>query len=167
MNGIDGSFGVILPNILPNGVRRVERRSLATGSLVVFATDADGIWPSGVNTINPSGGITELVLGGTDVRWTTSVQKTSPIPYEYILCQNYPNPFNPSTMIKYQLPQMSYVTLQVYDILGRVVTTLVHETKQAGYYSVEFNAASLSSGIYFYRIIANTFTQSKQMMLIK
>ncbi len=167
VNGIDGSFGVILPNILPNGVRRVERRSLATGSLVVFATDADGIWPSGVNTINPSGGITELVLGGTDVRWTTSVQKTSPIPYEYILCQNYPNPFNPSTMIKYQLPQMSYVTLQVYDILGRVVTTLVHETKQAGYYSVEFNAASLSSGIYFYRIIANTFTQSKQMMLIK
>jgi len=167
VNGIDGSFGVVLPNILPNGVRRVERRSLATGAIVVFATDADGVWPSGVNTINPTGGTTELVLSGTDVQWTTSVQNINTIPHEYTLFQNYPNPFNPSTTIKYQLPQMSYVTLQVYDILGREVAMLVHETKQAGYYSVEFNAASLSSGIYFYKLTASTFTQTKQMMLVK
>jgi hypothetical protein len=152
---------------LPNGVRRVERRSLATGALVVFATDADGVWPSGVNTINPFGGTTDLVLSGTDVQWTTSVEKISPIPSEYTLFQNFPNPFNPSTTIKYQLSQTSYVTLQVYDILGRVVTTLVHETKQAGFYSMEFNAASLSSGIYFYKLTAGTFTQTRYMMLVK
>jgi len=167
VNGINGSFGVVLPNRLPNGVRRVERRSLATGALVVFATDADGVWPSGVNTINPFGGTTDLVLSGTDVQWTTSVEKISPILSEYTLFQNFPNPFNPSTTIKYQLSQTSYVTLQVYDILGRVVTTLVHETKQAGFYSMEFNAASLSSGIYFYKLTAGTFTQTRYMMLVK
>ena len=167
VDGIDGSFGVVLPNILPNGVRRIERRSLATGAIVVFATDADGVWPSGVNTINPSGGTTELVLSGTDVQWTTGVQNTNMIPENFALSQNYPNPFNPSTTIKYQLPQMSYVTLRVYDILGREVTTLVNETKQTGYYSVEFNAASLSSGIYFYKITAGSLTISKQMILVK
>ena len=167
VNGINGSFGVVLPNILPNGVRRVERRSLATGAVAVFATDADGIWPSGVDTRNPSGGTAELVLAGTDVQWTTSVQNLSTLPQEYTLFQNYPNPFNPSTTIKYQLPRMSYVTLQIYDILGRKVSTLVNEIKQAGYYSVAFDAASLSSGFYFYKITANTFTQTKQMMLIK
>ena len=152
---------------MPNGVRRVERRSLATGAVAVFATDADGIWPSGVDTRNPSGGTAELVLAGTDVQWTTSVQNLSTLPQEYTLFQNYPNPFNPSTTIKYQLPRMSYVTLQIYDILGRKVSTLVNEIKQAGYYSVAFDAASLSSGFYFYKITANTFTQTKQMMLIK
>jgi len=167
VNGVNGAFGIVLPNMLSNGIRRIEQRSLANGTVVASATDADGVWPSGANTVNPSGGTTEIILTATDVQGTTSVQKISPIPYEYTLCQNYPNPFNPSTTIKLQLPQMSYVTLQVYDILGREVTTLVNEMKQAGYYSVEFNAASLSSGIYFYRVIAGTFTQTKQMMLVK
>ena len=89
------------------------------------------------------------------------------IPHEFTLSQNYPNPFNPTTTINYQLPKMSYVTLRVYDILGRLVTTLVNDTKKAGYYSVEFNAASFSSGIYLYKLTASTFTLTKQMMLIK
>ncbi|MCX6122882.1 MAG: T9SS type A sorting domain-containing protein [Ignavibacteriales bacterium] len=167
VNGVNGAFGVVLPNALANGVRRIEQRSLLTGSIIAAATDADGIWPSGVNTVNPAGGTTEIVLAPTDVQLTTDVQHMSSKPEDFALFQNYPNPFNPSTMIKYQLPQMSNVTLLVYDILGREVTTLVHETKKAGYYSVEFNAASLPSGIYFYKLTAGKSAQTKQMILVR
>jgi hypothetical protein len=167
VNGIDGSFGVVLPNVLLQGVRRVERRSLATGAMVVFAMDDDGIWPSGVNTISPSGGAMELVLAGTDVQWTSTVQSLSTNPLEFILFQNYPNPFNPSTTITYRLSRKSHVNLQVYDALGRDITTLVHETEEAGNYSLDFNAASLSSGIYFYTLTAGTMTQAKRMILVK
>lgn len=68
VNGLDGAFGLVIPNNLPNGIRRVERRSLSDGSLVTFATDEDGVWPSGVTTVNPAGGATEMVLQGGDVR---------------------------------------------------------------------------------------------------
>ena len=173
VDGIDGSFGVVLPNNLPNGVRRVERRSLTTGAIVVFATDDNGIWPSGVNTVNPSGGTTELVLAGTDVRWTTSVQNTSMIPDKYLLSQNYPNPFNPTTIIKYQLPVVSKLSLKVYDVLGREITTLVDAVMNAGYYSVSFDGADFASGIYFARITATPqngtapFTNTIKMLITK
>jgi len=89
----------------------------------------------------------------------------------YMLEQNYPNPFNPSTTISYQLPQNAFVTLKVYNILGREVATLVNEEKNAGRYTVTFNAAginsSLSSGVYFYRIQAGSFTDCKKLMLVK
>jgi hypothetical protein len=172
VNGIDGSFGAILPNVLPNGVRRVERRSLATGGVAVFASDDDGIWPSGVNTINPSGGTVELVLAGTDVQWATRVQSSNINPLEFILFQNYPNPFNPSTVINYQLKEVSLVKLKVFDILGREATTLVDEVKNAGYYTATFDGSRLSSGIYFIRMIALTkkgmpIIQMKKMQLVK
>jgi hypothetical protein len=92
---------------------------------------------------------------------------------EYNLFQNYPNPFNPVKMINYQLPNDSKVTLKVYDILGKEITTLVNEYKGAGKYSVEFsagscgNAANLPSGIYFYELRANDFATSKKMILLK
>ena len=67
VNGISGAFGMVLPNMLSNGIRRIEQRSLANGAVVVAATDADGIWPSGANTVNPSGGTTEIILTGKDL----------------------------------------------------------------------------------------------------
>jgi hypothetical protein len=172
VNGIDGSFGAVLPNILPNGVRRVERRSLVTGAVVVFATDDDGIWPSGVNTINPSGGTVELVLAGTDVQWATTVQSLNMNPQEFILFQNYPNPFNPSTVIDYQLKEASLVKLKVFDMLGREAATLVDEVKNVGYYTAIFDGSRLSSGIYFTLMIAQTkkgmpIIQMKKMQLVK
>jgi autotransporter-associated beta strand protein len=88
-------------------------------------------------------------------------------PEVFALNQNFPNPFNPTTEISYQLPVTGYVSLKVYDILGREVATLVDEVKSAGYQSVDFNASALSSGTYFYRITAGAFTQSKQMMFVK
>ena len=88
------------------------------------------------------------------------------------LYQNYPNPFNPSTKIKYALPERAEVQIKVYDILGRVVTELVNESKQAGFYEATFNASNLSTGVYIYRIKAFNgerllFSESKRMILMK
>ena len=89
------------------------------------------------------------------------------IPSKFELNQNYPNPFNPSTLISYSLPQNSFVTLKVYDILGREVGTLVDEFKLAGKYEVEFNASKLTSGLYIFRISSGNFQDAKKMVLMK
>jgi len=89
------------------------------------------------------------------------------IPKEFSLQQNYPNPFNPETVISYQLPANSSVSLKVHDVLGREVSTLVNEIQSAGSYKVNFNASNLSSGIYFYKFQAGEFTQTKKMILVK
>lgn len=88
-------------------------------------------------------------------------------PYAFSLRQNYPNPFNPSTTIDFSIPNSSKVELKVYDLLGREVATLVNEYKQAGNYSVQFNALSLASGVYFYKIASGNFQDVKKMILIK
>ena len=84
-----------------------------------------------------------------------------------MLHQAYPNPFNPSTTIKYQVPDISFVTLKVFDVLGSEKIILVNEEKEAGSYSVEFNATTLPSGIYFYRLQAGDFVETKKMVLMK
>jgi hypothetical protein len=89
------------------------------------------------------------------------------IPVEYELAQNYPNPFNPSTKISWQLPVGSHQTLKIYDVLGNQVATLVDEYKQAGTYEVEWDATGLPSGIYFYQLKADSFVETKKMVLIK
>ena len=89
------------------------------------------------------------------------------IPLAYKLQQNYPNPFNPTTRISYEIPKSSFVTIKVYDVLGREVTTLVNEEKTAGIYSVQFNGSNLASGIYFYRIQAGDFVQTNKLVLMK
>jgi len=85
----------------------------------------------------------------------------------FYLYQNYPQPFNPSTKIKYQLPEVSTVTLKIYDVLGKEVATLVNETKSAGTYEVVFDATGLTSGIYFYTLNAGSFSETKKMILTK
>jgi hypothetical protein len=96
-------------------------------------------------------------------------------PEEFILQQNYPNPFNPNTVISYQLPVSSFVTLKVYDILGNEIVTLVNEELASGNYKVEFNADRISSGIYFYTLNAGSpstgsgqgFIETRKMILLK
>ncbi len=92
---------------------------------------------------------------------------TSSIPKDYGISQNYPNPFNPSTIINYQIPTNNFVTLKVYDILGKEVTTLVNGEVKAGTYQVNFDASSLSGGIYFYKLTAGNYSKIKKMMLLK
>ena len=89
------------------------------------------------------------------------------IPATFELKQNYPNPFNPSTKISYALPKEGIVSLKIYDVLGKEVATLVNENKLAGYYEVEFNASSFASGLYFYKIEAGNFAETRRMLLIK
>jgi hypothetical protein len=89
------------------------------------------------------------------------------MPKDYSLSQNYPNPFNPVTKIEFGLPKQSFVTLKVYDLLGREVASLVNDTKQAGYYSVDFDAGALSSGVYIYRLSAGSFMQTMRMVVVK
>jgi hypothetical protein len=86
---------------------------------------------------------------------------------DFNLTQNYPNPFNPTTNIDFRIPQSGYVSLKVYDALGEEVATLVNGVRPAGNYTVNFNAASLASGVYFYRLKAGNFTQNRKMILLK
>lgn len=92
---------------------------------------------------------------------------TSGIPTAFGISQNYPNPFNPNTTIKYQVPKSIKVTLRVYDLLGRLVTTLADGVQDAGYYSVEWNAINYASGVYFYKMTAGNFESVKKLVLIK
>jgi len=89
------------------------------------------------------------------------------IPKEYSLFQNYPNPFNPSTSIKFDIPNLSYVKLLIYDITGREIAVLVNTELQPGSYDYKWNASQFASGIYFYKIKAGDFSQVKRMILIK
>ncbi len=103
---------------------------------------------------------------------TTSIitgmrETTSAVIKNYSLLQNYPNPFNPATTIKYQIPQAGSVTLRIYDVLGRLVTTLVNEFQYSGTHVVQFNALNLASGIYFYQLQSNNFLITKKMLLLK
>ena len=94
------------------------------------------------------------------------LQTHSEVPTEYQI-DNYPNPFNPTTTINYQLPENGFVTIKVYDMLGKEISTLVNGNRTAGYHNVTFDASRLTSGIYIYTITANNFVQSKKMLLMK
>ncbi len=88
-------------------------------------------------------------------------------PKDFALAQNYPNPFNPSTVIDYQLPVNSHVTLKLYDLLGQEIKTLVDEMQDAGYKSVALNAHELASGMYYYRLVAGSFSETRKMLLVR
>jgi hypothetical protein len=89
------------------------------------------------------------------------------IPQEYSMQQNFPNPFNPSTTIKYSIPKLSFVTIKIYDVLGSEVVALVNEEKPLGTYELSWNAKDLTSGVYFYRLQAGSFVQTRKMILLK
>ena len=98
----------------------------------------------------------------------TSTQSSSnQLPVAFTLIQNYPNPFNPTTTIKYELPRTSNVTLSVYDLLGRQVSVLVNERRSAGVHEAKFDGSNLASGVYFYRLQAGDFAQTKRLLLLK
>jgi len=97
----------------------------------------------------------------------TSVGDESSQPTEYVLSQNYPNPFNPRTVISFSIPQAGQVRLSLFDALGNEVKVIAAQEYSAGSHSINFNATGLSSGVYFYRIEAGSFVQSKKMILMK
>jgi hypothetical protein len=161
---------------------------VGTTASVFLSTDNGNNWvaankglptsPSQVISVAAAGsdlfaGTTEGVFLSTNngTTWkstTTGIAGSSvPSPDGFELAQNYPNPFNPTTVIRYQIPTNSYVSLEVYDLLGRKIGTLVSQHQSPGAHAVTFNASNLSSGVYFYRLTAGRFIETKKLMLTK
>ncbi|MEO8512169.1 MAG: M14 family zinc carboxypeptidase [Ignavibacteria bacterium] len=111
--------------------------------------------------------VDDITINTSCVSLITGIQNNNETPMVFALEQNYPNPFNPATVIKYQLPKSSNVTIRIFDILGKEVATLVNGKVDAGYHQVEFNGSDFASGLYLYKIEADGFTDVKKMMLIK
>ena len=149
-------------------------RSTDAGSTWVLADsfsvanfDITGLATDGINVYVGTGaeGLWHIPISALDV---TSVKNDGKnIPSRIILSQNYPDPFNPTTHITYTLSKVSNVTLTVYDILGQQVATLISGKQEPGIHSVDWNALNVASGIYFYRIVAGNFVQTKKMVLMK
>jgi len=164
-------------NIVPAlRIRQDERTYEATDNYYRREISYDIIGQNGVkvsftaaDTLAPDNGQIEV----TDVSWTSTgtvdvKPENQAIPTDFTLSQNYPNPFNPSTTIKFSIPTQSFVTLTIYDALGKEVANLVNNDLPAGTYNAEWNAtSSISAGVYFYQIKADNFTQTKKMLLIK
>jgi hypothetical protein len=131
-----------------------------------------------VNNVGPVGdnGDRLLVLVGDDqvldTVWFNNEEGTSAgsemdLPMEFALKQNYPNPFNPTTQIQYALPQASEVRIDVFNVMGQRVATLVNGAQNAGFHTVTFDANRLASGVYIYRMQAGSFVQTQKMLLVK
>ncbi|MBD3169796.1 MAG: T9SS type A sorting domain-containing protein [candidate division Zixibacteria bacterium] len=131
------------------------------GDPAIVDTLIDCLW--GLGTIRSDMG----AYSGGDEDQTGIDERENRIPTSFSLFQNYPNPFNPSTTIKYQLPSNSKVKLDVYNLLGQKVKSLVNEWQTAGYKAVHWDASGYASGIYFYRLTAGKFTETKRMLLLK
>jgi hypothetical protein len=119
---------------------------------------------SGVNQIYYR--LKQVDLDGT-FSYSDIVSVSYDVPAEFVLNQNYPNPFNPSTTISYFVPKESFVSIKIYDFLGREVTTLVSEMKSIGSYELRFDASNIPSGTYFYTMTADGYASTKKMILIK
>jgi hypothetical protein len=114
-----------------------------------------------------SNGNNGTISGAVWIPGVSSAENNNGASTSFRILQNYPNPFNPSTTITYFIPQRSNVELKVFDVLGNQVTILINEAKERGVYSVSFDASGLASGIYFYRLQADSFIETKKMILIK
>ncbi len=167
VNGRTGSWGVMVPNDLPDGLRRIEERSLLDGFVVDEMTSSDGFWVDGVSTINPSGGVSSPLYLPFDT--SAPIHDPGELPADFMLSQNYPNPFNPSTQIRYGIPEATHVRLEVYSINGQLITVLQNGMQQAGYHTVTFDSrnANLASGVYLYRLEAGEYSKVKKMLLVK
>ena len=131
---------------------------------------ASGFLNTTANKDGAAFGIFAALANGTVVQFgtLTGVENSSnSIPTSFNLKQNFPNPFNPTTKIVYSIPKSSDVSLKVFNVLGQEVATLVNQQQNAGFYSVNFDAGSLASGIYIYRIQAGSFVSTKKMTLLK
>ncbi len=161
----------------PGGPNPGDRRfNIASGPFNMAPNDTQEVViafliKKGTDNINS---ITELKNYATQIQhwydndFVTDVEENNILlPTEFSLSQNYPNPFNPSTTIQYAISSKQLVQLKVYDILGSEVATLVNKEQSAGSYKIDFNASQLSSGVYFYRLSAGSYIQTKKMILVK
>ncbi|MBU0984106.1 MAG: T9SS type A sorting domain-containing protein [candidate division Zixibacteria bacterium] len=140
----------------------------------ILDVDGDGIIPAGVTQLLRVDGSLEILSATASTLQHESVEinlqatrGSSDLPFSFQLAQNYPNPFNPTTEIAFALPEASAVCLKVFNVLGQEVATLVDNELSAGQHAVEWDASDAASGVYFYRIEAGEFTESKKMLLLR
>ena len=167
-----GNQPIVVSNItssLPVFSAFPERLTISVGGYVLdtlrFAPVAEGQLAAKIIFVSDSlwaDTITVIANGSL-----TGVAEGLGIPNEYTLSQNYPNPFNPSTTIRYGLPRRSHVSVVVYNMLGQRVAELVNGDMDAGYHEVKFDAAGLASGVYFYRLHAGDFVQTRKLSLVR
>jgi hypothetical protein len=138
---------------------------IMSGSGYIFSsTVGEGVIGNSMNTLNQHyAGFWYTYLQQT----ITGIENQENVPVSFTLEQNYPNPFNPATKIKYAVPERTIVTIKIYDITGSEMYTLVNKELDSGWYETNFNAAALSSGVYFYRMQAGSYVNIKKMLLIK
>ena len=139
---------------ISTGLQNLDDRALTVFNSNLYVATVGGVWKRPLSEIVSVKQISNLV------------------PDEFKLEQNYPNPFNPTTIIRFQVKDSRFVTLKVYDILGKEITTLVNEKLQPGTYEVPFSINQSSgyqmpSGVYFYKLITNGFIETKKMLMIK
>ena len=162
------TFNLYRYRLFPDSINAVGRVS-PTYNVAVMAMDVESMRPT---PDNPNPFAVKRIIGGLlkfvdEIPTNTDPEVVSGMPDSYSLSQNYPNPFNPATKINFAIPVSGQVTLKVYDVLGKEVATLVNDKRDAGSYSIEFNAANLPSGMYVYRIKSGNFAETRRMMLIK
>jgi len=163
-----GLLATVAANIYaPNGTIMLNQGASVTGAFYAKVVRA----ATKVSISLASGFGAPLQSKAVPMSETENAQKPE-TPKSYALLQNYPNPFNPTTLIRYALPQQANVTLTVYNLLGQEVARLVDEVQRAGYHEVRWDSrnihgAFVSSGIYFYRISAGTYTDIKKMILLR
>jgi hypothetical protein len=192
----DGSGGVIVAwgQGLQNGVNIFAQRVNSSGQ-TVWSNPTYGTFGNPVSTTPSAFQGSPLIVpddaGGAIIAWhdqrpfsyggpydiyahhigsngvTKVIQQITGLPREFSLSQNYPNPFNPSTQIQFSIAQAGFVTLKVYDLLGREVTTLVHQNLTPSSYSVTWNASNVASGAYFYRLQSGSYVETRKLLLMK
>lgn len=181
LNGNDIFQGVFVRSELNNfSPRQIRYKKYESGSWTTsIQVSDDGIDATGIqNSVViqlPSGDAAFAFAGNIGLNvyfdredWISNIQvDVNKIPDKYSLSQNYPNPFNPSTTIKYSVPEQSFVKIKVFNLLGQEIAELVNKELQTGNYEVSFDATNFPSGIYFYRIEADNFVQTKKMILMK
>jgi hypothetical protein len=169
-----------------NAIQMIDAQNgiiVGDGALILRTTDGGDTWmQQRINTSNnlyslsfvdasrgvvvgEGGTIMGNVQGGLAVAVEDDHERN--LPTEFSLAQNYPNPFNPATTIRYQLSLASFVSLRVFDVLGREVAGLVNQVQNAGYHQIMWNAFGLSSGVYICQMRVGTIVQTKTMMLVK
>ena len=150
---------IITPGAAVSGKGRMSTAITQNGmSILAFQdnrNDAGGIYAQNIN------------FNGTYGPATGVINESGLTPDKYSLSQNYPNPFNPSTTIKFDLAKNGFVSIKIFDILGREIKSLVNDNFNKGSYEVSFNASEISSGVYFYKMESGDFSQIKKMMLLK
>ncbi|MCP4581076.1 MAG: T9SS type A sorting domain-containing protein [candidate division Zixibacteria bacterium] len=138
-----------------------DSQCIDAGNPLIYDERLDSLWGLGTSLCDIG------AYGGSDSLTSGIDYISSQLPAQISLAQNYPNPFNPFTSITFSISEPQHVTLQVYDILGREIETLIEGYHQSGTYSVQFDATAVASGLYFYRLQAGDMAISKQMMLLK